>query len=80
MKTNISTEPVETYIAHLEHRLAMVKDDCNALRNFINKNAPEIFNEPSKQCNEALDHLLNIEIACDLKSDECYTWKPYSNN
>lgn len=65
---------------NLEHRLAMVKDDCNALRNFINTNALEIFHKPSEQCSEALSHLLNIEIACDLKSDECYTWKPYSNN
>lgn len=65
---------------NLEHRLAMVKDDCNALRNFINTNALEIFHKPSEQCSEALSHLLNIEIACDLESDECYTWKPYSNN
>jgi hypothetical protein len=65
---------------NLEHRLAMVLDDCKALRSFINNNALEIFEKPSAQCNEALSHLLNIEIACDLESDECYTWKPYSNN
>ena len=66
------------YIEKLEHRLKMVNDDCNALRNFISKNALEIFNKPS--CDEAMSHLSNINIACDLNSNESLSWKLYSNN
>lgn len=66
------------YIETLEHRLRMVKDDCNQLRNFINKNALEIFNKPSAQCSEANAHILNIEIACDLDSNESLSWNYYS--
>ena len=68
------------YIETLQHRLRMVNDDCIALRNFINKNALEIFNKPSAQCSEAMSHLLNIEIACDLDSNECMSWNYYSHD
>jgi len=67
------------YIDTLEHRLKMVDEDCKAVRSFISANALEIFHKPSTQCSEAISHLNNIEIACDLDSDEALTWKSYSN-
>ena len=63
----------------LKHRLAMIQDDLNEIRNFIhNEGMVYKFHEPSQVSDEAWTLLNNIEIACDLKSDECLTWKLFN--
>lgn len=63
----------------INHRLAMIQDDVNALRNFIvANNLLKEFSLPTAQCDEAITHLNNIEIACDLDSEESLSWKPFS--
>lgn len=62
-----------------EHRLAMIQDDIKAIREFIYaNNLRDKFYLPSAQCDEAMSHLNNIEIACDLNSEESLSWKKYS--
>jgi len=63
----------------LEHRLAMVQDDLNTIRAFIyGQGLIDIFQKPTDKCDEAITHLNNIEIACDLSSDESLFWKRYT--
>lgn len=64
----------------LEHRLAMILDDLNKVREFIAEHQlGELFYKPSKYADWGWTHLNNIEIACDLKSDESLSWKEFSN-
>jgi hypothetical protein len=66
-------------IEQLKHRLAMVADDLQVLRNFIaQEGLTETFQKPTEQSDEAFTHLNNIEIACDLSTDESLTWNPFS--
>jgi hypothetical protein len=63
-----------------EHRLAMIQDDLKALRVFIAENNLEAqFNLPTAQCERAISHLNNIEIACDITSDESLSWKLFTS-
>lgn len=63
----------------LEHRLAMIQDDLNAIREFINDNGLEIlFEGKTNYCDSAHTHLMNIEIACDTNSDESLRWKKFN--
>lgn len=65
----------------LEHRIAVIKDDLEQIRRFIyEKGLVDKFREPSHVCDEAWTLLNNIEIACDLSSDESLTWKLYETN
>lgn len=64
----------------LEHRIEMIQDDMQAIRKFIDDNGlTEIFNKKTAQCDTAITHLNNIEIACDLSSDESTSWKLFTN-
>ena len=68
-----------TEIEQLKHRLAMVADDFKVLRNFIDQEGlTETFYKATDQAYEAQTHLNNIEIACDLSTDESLAWKLYS--
>lgn len=64
----------------LRHRLAMVMDDIAELREFIRANQLQelFYNTPTRTCESAITHINNIEIACDLTSDESMDWKLYS--
>ena len=63
----------------LKHRLAMIADDLKELRKFIaSQGLTEAFQKSSSTCPEGFTHLNNIEIACDLTSDECLSWVPYN--
>jgi len=63
----------------LEHRLKMIQDDLNEIRKFIyNKGLVDKFHEPTQVSDEAWTLLNNIEIACDLTSDECLTWQEFN--
>jgi hypothetical protein len=62
----------------LEHRLAMVADDLKVIRKFIAEHhLTGEFQMPSSTSDEAFTNLNNIEIACDLTSNECLGWKLY---
>jgi hypothetical protein len=64
----------------LEHRLAMVADDLKELRKFIaQEGLTSAFGKASATCENGMAHLNNIEIACDLTSNECLEWKPYNS-
>ena len=57
----------------------MVNDDLKVLRDFIYKQGlSEVFQKPTEHAGEGWAHLNNMEIACDLESDECLAWKMYS--
>ncbi len=60
---------------NLKHRLAIISEEENSLRRFIKDNATELFNVPTSLNDGAITYLNNIEIACDLASDESSNWK-----
>jgi hypothetical protein len=64
----------------LKHRLAMVEDDLRVIREFIwSKGLSDVFREPSSTSDEVWTNLNNIEIACELSTDESLSWKLYSS-
>ena len=68
-----------TEIEQLKHRLAMVKDDLDIIRRFIySEQLDKAFERQSETSDECWANLNNIEIACDLSTDESLSWKPYS--
>ena len=70
MKTEI------TEIEQLKHRLAMVKDDLDIIRKFIYRDQlDKAFERQSETSDECWHNLNNIEIACDLSSEESLNWK-----
>jgi hypothetical protein len=69
---------MKTEVEQLKHRLAMVKDDLDIVRKFIDSEQLEKhFERPSETSDECWTNLNNIEIACDLTSDESLGWKKY---
>ena len=65
-----------TEVEQLKHRLAMVKDDLDILRKFIyENNLTKQFERQSETSDECWHNLNNIEIACDLSSEESLNWK-----
>lgn len=68
-------------IQELEHRLAMVLDDIRVIRQHIyNQDIAESFEKPTGMAFECWTHFNNIEIACDLNSDESLSWKPFNQS
>jgi hypothetical protein len=67
------------YTQQLEHRLKMVQDDLNIIKNFITEQGlHEIFeNVATKTGNSGYTNIYNIEIACDLDTDESLSWNLY---
>jgi len=75
-----TTTTMKNTIEQLEHRLAMVEDDITQLKKFIYANGlDETFQKATDTSDEAWTLLYNMEIACDLNSDECMTWKLYNH-
>ena len=63
----------------LKHRLAMIEDDLKVIRAFIyEQGLNETFQKPTPMADECWTHLNNIEIACDLSSEESLSWKLFS--
>jgi hypothetical protein len=58
----------------------MIKDDLDVIRSFIYSEQLDktFFERPSKTSDECWTNLNNIEIACDLSTDESLSWKLYS--
>jgi hypothetical protein len=68
-----------TEIEQLKHRLAMVKDDLDIIRRFIySEQLDKAFERQSETSDECWTNLNNIEIACDLSTDESLSWKKFS--
>jgi len=69
------------YTQQLEHRLKMVQDDLNIIKQFISEQGlDEIFNHTASYTSDtALTNIINIEIACDLESDESLAWDLFKN-
>ena len=66
-------------IQQLEHRLAMVLDDIQVIKKHIYKqDIAESFEKPTGMADECWTHFNNIEIACDLNSEESLSWKPFT--
>lgn len=62
----------------LKHRLEMIEDDLRVIREFIYaRGLADVFKEPSKTSEQVWNNLNNIEIACDLSSDESLSWRLY---
>jgi hypothetical protein len=67
------------YSQQLEHRLDMIKDDLSRFIEFLDENRiMEIMEKETKYNHDAWTHILNIEIACDLKNEESLDWVKYS--
>ena len=70
---------MENEVEQLKHRLAMIEDDLKVIRAFIyEQELNETFQKPTPMADECWTHLNNMEIACDLSSDESLTWKLFS--
>jgi hypothetical protein len=68
-----------TEVEQLKHRLAMVKDDLDVIRRFIyTEQLDKAFERQSETSDECWTNLNNIEIACDLSTDESLSWKLFS--
>ena len=66
-------------IKELEHRLAMVKEDSIVLQRYITNNGlDEAFQKPTEMSDDAWTHFANIDIACDLESNESLDWKSFN--
>jgi len=66
-------------VEQLKHRLEMIEDDLKVIRAFIYENGlNEDFQKPTGMADECWTHLNNIEIACDLSSDESLGWELFS--
>jgi len=63
----------------LKHRLAMIEDDLKVIRAFVyEQGLNETFQKPTPMADECWTHLNNIEIACDLSSEESLSWESFS--
>jgi hypothetical protein len=69
------------YTQELEHRLRMVEDDLQVIKKFIKGNNLDTeFKKPTSEADECWTHLYNIQIACNLKSEEALSWNSFSNH
>ena len=67
-------------IEQFEHRIAMIQDDLIQIREFIYAHdLDEIFQKKTHVSDEAWTLLNNIDIACDLNSDEALTWRVFNH-
>jgi hypothetical protein len=65
------------YIKELEHRLNMIDDDAAKFRTFIIDKGISSYFLDAKDELFGFVYLDNIDVACDLDSDECLSWKRY---
>jgi hypothetical protein len=63
--------PVKT--KDVVHRMAMIIDDLREIKSKLISEFPNGFTD------DLHTHFLNIEIACDLNSEECMLWKLYGS-
>lgn len=74
MRNHFHTEAEE-----LKHRLEMIAEDLKIIRAFIyEKGLEKEFEKPTGMADECWTHLNNIEIACDVDSEESLDWGSFS--
>jgi len=59
----------------LIHRMQMLIDDAQVIIDHLNEGKE--MSDATKHADDAWVHLSNIEIASDLTSKECLTWKKF---
>lgn len=64
--------PVKT--KDVVHRMAMIIDDLKEIKSKLMSEFPNGFSD------DLHTHFANIEIACDLNSEECMLWKLYDSS
>lgn len=63
----------------LKHRLEIISEEASILRKFIEDNdLAEKFALATSKSHEAIHHLNNIDIACDLNDNESLKWTKYN--
>jgi hypothetical protein len=63
------------------HRINMIKDDIVCIKKFIyEEGIQDVFYKQTDKASECFQHFMNIEVACDLDNDECFSWRPYFAN
>lgn len=63
----------------LKHRLEIISEEATILRKFIeDNNLSEEFALATSKSHEAIHHLNNIDIACDLDDDTPLKWTKYN--
>jgi hypothetical protein len=80
MYDNLSHNDLVSLIESYQKRIEIIKDDVKAIYHCINQ-------DESLSSKLSLTYggyvpdvcLMNIDIACDLQSDECFEWEPYTN-
>lgn len=73
MGNHFNTEAEE-----LKHRLEMIAEDLRIIRAFIyEKGLEKEFEKPTGMADECWTHLNNIEIACDVTSEESLDWSSF---
>ena len=60
----------------LIHRMKMIIDDAQVIIDHLESGKD--MNEQTIHADDAWTHMSNIEIAIDLGSTECMTWKEFS--
>ena len=79
MYEQLSYNDLIKIIEEYQHRIAMIKDDVNAIYKCIG-----LDNDLSDKMSISYGNftpdvcLHNIDIACDLSSDECLEWSLYT--
>ena len=75
------TTDKDILLSRVLHRLACIEDDIKIVARHIENNCNEIFYQPSLNkdgsvfADEAWHNIGNIEIACDLNSNESLDWE-----
>ena len=65
-----------THRQEIIHRMKMIIDDAQVIIDHF-ENGGYMYNQTKCADNVGV-HLSNIEIAVDLKDDECLTWKKFT--
>jgi len=79
-------EDKDILLSQAKHRLDCIEHDIKIVRNHINRCCKGSFFEPSLNedgsvfADEAWHNITNIEIACDLNSNESLDWKSRVKN
>ena len=67
-----------THREEIIHRMKMIIDDAQVIIDHF-ENGGYMYSQTKCADNVGV-HLSNIEIAVDLKDDECLTWKKFTHN
>ena len=83
---NMTCSQKDQMISRLLHRLAMIGGDVEVIsRHICRFDKDKIFKQPSLNkdgsvfADEAWHNISNIEIACDLNSDESLSWGVFNS-